>query len=659
EPSIMSALYEEFQFTWRASIVGSLLGCLVAASNMYLGLKIGWTFGASLFGAIFSFAILRPMSAILPRVLGGGHFGPKENCSAQSAATTAGGLSSGFVSGIPAMYRLGLMSADPTDDLAGLILWTLAAAFYGLFFAIPLRKHFVINQDLTFPTPRAAAATIRQLHDTVTGERDAMRKAVAMSISFMIAFIVTLIAYWVPFVNSIHILFWIGTWAHYPAMANADTTWAWTFNLDWAFFGAGMMTPGATVFSFFAGQLIGYGIAGPIMVTKGYLLGSYGFTKPGNGTAQSWFLWPGIALMVLTSFAEVAIHYRTIGRGFVGGYRECVRGVVYVTHQAKRVIHRRTAGPMARQQQLQEEEELDPNDPVPKHEQVPLLWWGGGLVCSMILTCVIMGRSFHIPVYQTIIAIILSFILAFIGLQAAGETDINPLGTIGKITQVVFCKFPADDLKSLQRADLMSANVTSSAAAQAVDMVGDLKTGQLLGASPRSQFLAQCVGSVFAVAIAVPLFILYAKAYPCIVDASVEECQFSLVAVNAWQAVTKLLTTNAFVPMGSIVTAVILAVLAVGNVILKHYYLPESFLPYWPNLNAVGIGFINSSPEIPIAMIIGWSGVQIWKRLKPQQAEEYLYAIAGGLIAGVGIGGLLQAVFQVANVESATVTWGC
>lgn len=51
---------------------------------------MGFTFGAGIFGAIFSFAIIRPLSTRLPEALGGGYFGPKENVTAQSAATTAG-----------------------------------------------------------------------------------------------------------------------------------------------------------------------------------------------------------------------------------------------------------------------------------------------------------------------------------------------------------------------------------------------------------------------------------------------------------------------------------------------------------------------------------------------------------------------------------------
>ena len=51
-PEFPGQLDEHGQFTLRAVIVGTVLGAVVSASNMYLCLKTGWTFGASLFGAI-------------------------------------------------------------------------------------------------------------------------------------------------------------------------------------------------------------------------------------------------------------------------------------------------------------------------------------------------------------------------------------------------------------------------------------------------------------------------------------------------------------------------------------------------------------------------------------------------------------------------------
>lgn len=99
------------------------------------------------------------------------------------------------------MYKLGLMTT-PREDAAGLVLFTISAAFYGLFFAVPLRKHFVVKQDLTFPTPRAAAVTILSLHDTADGEREAMKKAIWMGIWFVICFLWSLISYFIPFFDT-------------------------------------------------------------------------------------------------------------------------------------------------------------------------------------------------------------------------------------------------------------------------------------------------------------------------------------------------------------------------------------------------------------------------------------------------------------------------
>ena len=90
----------------------------------------------------FSFAILKPLSHVLPVYLGGGYFGPRENCIAQTAASASGGLTSLFVAAVPAMYHLGLMTT-PKRDIGRLFLLTTITAFYGLFFAIPLRKYHI------------------------------------------------------------------------------------------------------------------------------------------------------------------------------------------------------------------------------------------------------------------------------------------------------------------------------------------------------------------------------------------------------------------------------------------------------------------------------------------------------------------------------------
>ncbi|KAF9971403.1 hypothetical protein BGZ73_005652 [Actinomortierella ambigua] len=635
------------QFTWRAAIVGSLLGCVVAASNLYVGLKVGWTFGASLWGAIFGFIILKPFS----RLVGSTVFGPKENATCQAAATAAGGLSAGYVTAVPALYRLGLMPVGhiPKDDAVTLVLWTLSAAFFGMFFAVPLRSHFVINQDLPFPTPRAAAETIKALHrGGEAAAADAKKTGYFLFGSFGASFLITVGAYWVHVLESIHFVYYIAKAAGYQAMMNADAKWGWYFSWDFAFFGAGLMTPGSTVWSFVLGELIAFGIAGPLMVDSGYLTAKTGFLPNNQHTAQSWFLWPGIALMLFTAFGELAVHGRSLWHGILGAITLIKGGI-------RRIARR---GPAA-----EVETNYVSKDPVPDHLQVPMLWWMGGFVVSLIFTVCVMSIGFKTPVWATIVAILLSFILAMVALQASGETDINPTGPVSKVTQLVFSKVPGESLPVIQKTNLMCANITASICSQSVDMVGDLKTGHLLAASPRSQFFAQIIGSVFAVVVAIPLFILYTSAYKCIIIESTnkdEKCPFELTAVLAWQKVCQLLTGGGNpVPKESLILTIVCIFLALIAILIRVKFIPEKWRPYWINMNAIGIGFINSSPTIPIAMAIGWTIGVIWKRVSASTHEKFMYAIAAGLISGVGVAGIIKAFLTLSDVPATTVTWGC
>ncbi|KAI7899098.1 OPT oligopeptide transporter protein-domain-containing protein [Cokeromyces recurvatus] len=657
EKSSFNRVTEEFHFTWRASIVGSLLGCLVAASNTYLGLKIGWTFGASLFGAIFSFAILKPLSRILPPKWGGGYFGPKENCSAQSAATTAGGLAAGFVSGIPAMYKLGLMTT-PRDDAVALLLFTISCAFYGLFFAVPLRNHFVVKQDLTFPTPRAAAITILSLHDTMEGEKKAMQKARWMGFWFLLSFFWKLISFWLPFLDILHIFYYIGNAANYTPLMSADLDWGWYFCWDFPFFGAGLMTPGSTVLSFFISSVVIYGIIGPLLVQNGTFIAPLGFNAAGD-TTNRFFLWPGIALMALSAFTELFLHYDSLWRGVKGGVEELrlafMRGVNYF----RRIVLRST---LTDEQNNRYNSQVDENEIFAPDQLVPASWWVSGTFVSIVFTCAIMGRYFGMPVYQSLIAVILGFILSFVGIQASGETDINPVGSIGKMSQLVFAKMPAENQNAVMKNNLMAGNISASAASQAVDMVGDLKTGQLVGASPRSQFLAQLVASFFAIAVAVGFFILFAEAYPCIIDPDIEasDCEFGLVAVTAWKNVTLLLTGNGDpLSKGSIIATIVCAVAAVVLPLCRQFLLPQKYHRYFPSISAIGISMINPQPEVPFSMFLGWLGGKIWKRVDPEAHEDLMFSAAGGLIAGQGIAAILQAVFKISNIKGNVVVATC
>jgi len=207
-------------------IVGIALGSLVNASNVYLGLKTGFTFGASMFGAIFGYGILKAMSKSNVPIIGG-MFGPQENSIVQAAATGAGGLSGLFVAALPAMYQLELLSPQPKDDFSRVITLTLVCSFFGLFFAVPLRKFFIIQTArelrLIYPSSTATAMTIRSMHAVGTGSAEAVKKLKALLITFGAAIVHRVVSYYaIGILYDWHFFTWFFIWgSKYP---HAPTT---------------------------------------------------------------------------------------------------------------------------------------------------------------------------------------------------------------------------------------------------------------------------------------------------------------------------------------------------------------------------------------------------------------------------------------------------
>ncbi|KXN73603.1 hypothetical protein CONCODRAFT_3419, partial [Conidiobolus coronatus NRRL 28638] len=482
-----------FQFTWRGSIIGSLLGSVIAASNMYLGLKSGWSFSASMFGSILGFAIIKPMER-LPSYLGGGPFGMKENCTVQTSASASGGLSAGFVTAIPALFRLGILTnIDGIWDM--MFLWTIAAAFYGLFFAIPLRKYYIIQQNLVFPSPTAAAETIRALHNSSKSANNEVNNgpgknsAKVIIWSFIGSFGYKVVGYFVPFIIDLHPLYWIGNAANSQVLKDISTTWKWHIQLTTAFIGTGMMMGTNAALSITFGNIFGWAIISPILffytdgiVNKVSPLG-YKIGDDGTITSQMWLMWLGIVIMICASFTELACQYKSVYNGFKGAFLSVYNVFAKLTGKPQKHIE-------------------SGYDPVPEHEQIPGWQWSIGLMISIIFTILVLQFYFSIQWYLGLLSIIIGFLLSIVNTQCNGETNMNPTGVIGKTTQFIFAPIKQSSVTLDLQTNLIAGCVAATCANQTVEMVGDLKTGHLLRASPKSQFYAQIVGSLFGVVVA-------------------------------------------------------------------------------------------------------------------------------------------------------------
>jgi OPT family oligopeptide transporter len=638
-----------YQFTIRGVIVGSLLGSVIAASNMYMGLKAGMVFSASIFGAILSFTIIKPMER-LPLYLGGGEFGIKENCTAQTAASAAGGLTAGFITAIPALFRFNILTnIDGIWDM--MFLWTLAAAFYGLFFAIPLRKHFIINQNLAFPNSLATAVTIRALHSAAksNNQEDSVANNTSKVIiwSFLGSFVYKIAGFFVPFIIDLHPLYWIGNAVNSKVLIDIDTTWLWHVELTTAIIGSGMLMGTNAVLSITAGNIFAWAIMSPVLFfhTEGIVNhdSPWSFKIGNNGTitSQMWLLWPGIVIMICASFTELFCQYRSLINGFKG---------IYIS--IYNIFAKLFGKP---QKQLGSNNSLDP---VPDNEQIPGWQWSTGIVVSVIFTILILNFYFSIQWYLGLLAIILGFLLSFVATQCFGETNLNPMGNIGKTTQFIFAPIKQASVTLDLQANLIAGNVAAACAAQTVDMVADLKTGHLLRASPKSQFYSQIIGSLFGVVVAVVVFWVFGKAYPCILvntDGS-NSCPFSAPSVLAWYGVSLALTTDITksIPASCQIACLVFGLISIVSTVLKRTYL-KKYADWIPNWMAFGIALTFPTPFLLLAMLYGLCIEQIWKKLNPKQHENYKEALSSGLIAGEGIGGVIYAIFQLSGIDQSRV----
>ena len=150
------------------------------------------------------------------------------------------------------------------------------------------------------------------------------------------------------------------------------------------------------------------------------------------------------------------------------------------------------------------------------------------------------------------------------------------------------------------------------------------------------------------------VFLLFAKAYPCVLDAEAETCPFSAPAVAAWRAVAVAVTDPQLpIPKSSGIFACLMGAFSVAVVLFRHFYLVgarQRFRKWVPNFMALSLAFVVPQTVYSTAMVMGAVTAYLWAKRSFGTFETYCYAVAAGLIAGEGLGGVIGAILQIADV---------
>jgi uncharacterized oligopeptide transporter (OPT) family protein len=154
---------EDGHFTLRGVLVGLAIGVIICFSNTYFGLQTGWISGMAMPAALISFAYFKLIARYIDYP-----FTPVENVLVTTVAGAVGTmpLGCGFVGVMPALNFL--LSSEENGPLVlgtgKLIIWSIGVCFFGVVFAVPLRREVIIREKLKFPSGTAEALVIGVLH---------------------------------------------------------------------------------------------------------------------------------------------------------------------------------------------------------------------------------------------------------------------------------------------------------------------------------------------------------------------------------------------------------------------------------------------------------------------------------------------------------------
>ncbi|KAK0706714.1 OPT oligopeptide transporter protein-domain-containing protein [Lasiosphaeria miniovina] len=502
-------------FTWRGVGVGLLVGLVICFSNMYFGLQTGWVSTMTMPASLMGFGIFKLLGR-RGRLLDGGPFTPVENVLVQTVAGSMAimPLGCGFVGVLPAMsYLLRDDEQGPIVlSLPKLILWSLGLCYFGVVFAVPLRRQVLIREKLKFPSGFSTAVLISVLHGRtpndsaqpdaagfgslagpgpspktksvpstplLLGPPDSSHKPTAgggdadeeaadaqetaaswrqnvqlLLVCFLVSGLSTFATYFFPVLRSV------------PVFGRAAAaTWLWTLNPSLAYVGQGIIMGPATTLHMLLGAVLGWAVLSPLAKVRGWAPGEVDDWEHGS---KGWIVWTSLAIMLADAvvslsylavrsvrpYLAVPVKLKALVPSLTPGRRRGV-GAGYTRIDAQ------DADPNADADVDTDDADAEEEDDAPVDQQISDRVVGVGLVLSVAfcIACIHVVFGDLVPLYATVTAVLMALVLSIMGVRALGETDLNPVSGISKLAQLFFALIIPQSHKSSVLINLVAGAV--------------------------------------------------------------------------------------------------------------------------------------------------------------------------------------------------------
>ncbi|OJH42820.1 OPT family oligopeptide transporter [Cystobacter ferrugineus] len=580
------------QLTVRAVIAGMVIGAVMCLSNLYVVLKTGWSLGVTITACILAFATFGALRSVgLLRQ----DFTTLENNAMGSVASAAGYMTGGGnMAAVPAL----LMLTGALPPSGWLVAWFAVVSALGVFAAIPIKRQLINIEQLPFPTGTATAETLQALHGHDERSRG---KARSLGLAGLVG---AVIAFWRD-AKASWLVWNLPAKLSLPFTIGGKPAGAWTLSLDFSLLlvGAGALVSFKTGWSMLLGALLTYGVLAPEMVSRGVI------PEVTYKAINSWTLWTGASVLVSSGLLSFAFQWRSVAKSF-----------------------KALAGLFGRKQDTEK-------DPLADIE-CPPAWFPLGFLVLGPVVVALMAYLFQIPWWAGVVALPLSVVMGVIASRVTGETDTTPTKALGPVTQLIYGGLLPGNLT----ANVMSANATGGVGLHSADLLIDLKSGWLLGANPRQQFVAQLFGVVAGAAVLVPAFNLLVP------DASVLGTEeFPAPSALVWAGVSKMLMSGVqALPVSARIGALCGLGLGVALVLLERW-APKKAKPFIPSASGLGLSIVIPGAS-SISFFIGAAIAEVLRRKKAKLADAMVLPVSSGFIAGESLMGIAVAMLKAFGV---------
>jgi uncharacterized oligopeptide transporter (OPT) family protein len=429
--------------TVRAVCVAVVVAGLMGAAEPVVVLRIGYGPNMSVVSAFLGFIAISLLGLVT------GVRGTRwENNLVQTAGTAAGsgvGFMAVVLAAIDMLNARGLLNLHLSGPQ--IFAWLAPSGLLGVLLAVPLRKHYIDQENLTFADGTAAGETLLVLDE---GPRQAGPRVAALGIGGAVSALFTILRQSLGLIPET-LNFTLLT-PHAAALRIGTEIGVLSL-------GAGMLIGMRVTLSMFLGMVLAWLVA-PEPLFRAGLVPSLTF----NAVLQRWIMWPATGLMVAGGLAALALKWKVIAKTFHG---------------------------------------LGAKD-VDEGGDFPIRWvlWGA-IACTLALAAV-QKISLGFPIWLTFVSVFLSLILMLVGIRVLGETNWAPISAMANVMQAVFALLAPGHLPI----NMIGSGMSGAVAANGEHLMQDYRAGKIVGSTNRNLTILQLVGvpvGALAVAVAYPL----------------------------------------------------------------------------------------------------------------------------------------------------------